>query len=242
MAVHLHPGRRSWFLKQNCPQDPRHTCYEGDASCPRPRCLQGSGRGGGLQAGVRCSRKSQAGLGPGWSVLLLVLFGRDRGELVLDPETLHEEVGERPVEVVLEGGAVEVMAFVGVYLQEGKRIHPRRQETRGWGARETRGPTGRSTPPPGSSPEVISGLLLLALLNGLCAALLCFLEPVTRIQARGPQGQRPRPPGIRTPKGLERILSCPYNPCPAPTGTCVDSACDSAGALLDLGVQWCPGQ
>lgn len=52
------------------------------------------------------------------SVLLLVL-GRGRGDSVLHAEAAHEEVDDGPVQVLPEGGAVEVMAAVRVDLRGG---------------------------------------------------------------------------------------------------------------------------
>lgn len=67
---------------------------------------------------VRCSRKSHVVLRAGsWSVLLLLLFCCGCREFVLNPEAFHKEVDDGAVEVLFEGGAVKVMAFIRVNLQ-----------------------------------------------------------------------------------------------------------------------------
>lgn len=75
------------------------------------------------------------GAGPGSrSVLLLLLFRCGRGQFVLDPEALHEEVDERAVQVLVQGGAAEVMAFVRVDLRGRRGRLPAAQPGRphGW--------------------------------------------------------------------------------------------------------------
>lgn len=90
------------------PSDPRHTCDEGGApasagqaaGCPEQRALS-QGVPGGASWG---------------SVLLLLLSCCDCGELVLDPEAFHEEPQDGAVQVLLQGGAAEVVALVRVDL------------------------------------------------------------------------------------------------------------------------------
>lgn len=61
-----------------------------------------------------------------WLVLLLVLFCCGWRQLVLDPETFHKEVDDGPVQMLLERHAVEVVAFVRVYLsREKSEVTPR---------------------------------------------------------------------------------------------------------------------
>lgn len=67
--------------------------------------------------------------GPGgapWGLVLLFLLSCcDCGELVLDPEAFHEEAEDGAVQVLLEGGAAEVVALIRVDLQGGQRTQPR---------------------------------------------------------------------------------------------------------------------
>lgn len=73
--------------------------------------------GAGLPVGRgRGSRSWSRTPGCAGSVLLLVL-GRGRGDSVLHAEAAHEEVDDGPVQVLPEGGAVEVMAAVRVDLR-----------------------------------------------------------------------------------------------------------------------------
>lgn len=95
------------------PWDLRHTCDEGGprlcgqaAGCPGQRALPQEGPGGA----------------PWGSVFLFLLSRCDCGELVLDPEAFHEEAEDGAVQVLLEGGAAEVVALVRVDLQEGRGL------------------------------------------------------------------------------------------------------------------------
>lgn len=85
---------------------------------PRPGLCGRGGQGPGrtLFQGEPppCSGLALA-LAPG-SVLLLLFFRCGCGEFVLNPEALHKEVDDGPVQVLVQGGAVQVMAFVGVDL------------------------------------------------------------------------------------------------------------------------------
>lgn len=95
------------------PSGPRHTCYgTGTLPAPHPSPGGGGGRGSPRRSGkaLRCAALRAAG-----SVLLLLL-GCDCGDAVLRAEAFHEEVDDGAVEVLPEGGAVEVMALVRVDL------------------------------------------------------------------------------------------------------------------------------
>lgn len=86
-----------------------HTSWPG----PGPR---GRGRRGPPRHAVPGGAPAVLRAGSG-SVLLLLLFRCGRGEPVLNPEALHEEVDDGAVQVLVQGGAVEVMAFVRVDLR-----------------------------------------------------------------------------------------------------------------------------
>lgn len=113
------------------PSDPRHTCDEGGAptsagqaaGCPGQRALSQEGPGGASWG----------------SVLLLLLSRCDCGELVLDPEALHKEAQDGAVQVLLEGGAAEVVTLVRVDLKGAENSATRPPPWRP-GARETRRP------------------------------------------------------------------------------------------------------
>ena len=120
---------RSWFLKQNRLRD---TCDGNHTCCPGPGLCGRGGRGPGrtLFQGEPppCSGLALAPA-PG-SVLLLLFFRCGCREFVLNPEALHKEVDDGHLQVLVQGGSVEVMAFVGVDLR-GRRG----QVTRRWGGR-----------------------------------------------------------------------------------------------------------
>lgn len=110
---HLHPGR-SWFSEAKLPSGPEtYMLWNGDTPCPPPQ--RGQERGAGLPV-RRWSGESHAVLGMAGRSVLLLLLGHDYWEFVLNPEASHEEVDDGTVEVLPEGGAVEVMAFVRVDL------------------------------------------------------------------------------------------------------------------------------
>lgn len=94
------------------------------AGCPGQRALSQEGPGGASWG----------------SVLLLVLSRCDCGELVLDPEALHKEAQDGAVQVLLEGGAAEVVALVRVDLKGAEDSATWPPPPCGPGARETRGP------------------------------------------------------------------------------------------------------
>lgn len=108
-APHVHPPGRSWCLKPNCLRDRDTHAMERERLLPPTPALAGAG--GGFPAPLRRALRCAA-LG---SVLLLLLRC-DRGDAVPSPEAVHEEVDDGAVEVLPEGGAVEVMALVRVDL------------------------------------------------------------------------------------------------------------------------------
>lgn len=76
-----------------------------------------AGGGGGVPAAHCPEEPPPAALGAGSrSVLLLLLFRCGRGRLVLNPEAFREEADDGPVQVLVQGSTVEVMAFVRVDL------------------------------------------------------------------------------------------------------------------------------
>lgn len=106
------PPGRSWCLKPNCLQDRDTHAMERERFPPPTPALAGAGGGVPRAApGRRCAALRAAG-----SVLLLLL-GCDCGDAVLRAEAFHEEVDDGAVEVLPEGGAVEVMALVRVDLR-----------------------------------------------------------------------------------------------------------------------------
>lgn len=109
---------RSWFMKQNCLQDPRHTCYGiGTLPAPLPQLWWEKGTRFPV---LHWSRKSHSVLRAGTCSVFLLFFCSDCQDFVLSPEAFHKEVDDGTVEVLPEGGAVEVMAFIWVDLW-GKR-------------------------------------------------------------------------------------------------------------------------
>lgn len=107
---HISTGKEL-VCEAKLPSGPRHTCYGRERFLPPTPALAGAGGGVPSAAlGRRCAALRAAG-----SVLLLLLRC-DCGDAVLSPEAFHEEVDDGAVEVLPEGGAVEVMALVRVDL------------------------------------------------------------------------------------------------------------------------------
>lgn len=117
---HLRPGR-SWLLK---PKFLHAMLGERSLPCPAPPprpSAGGTGRGGSPSPPTLAQGEPGCAGAAGCSVFLFLPRWGCRG-FVLHPETFHEEVDDGVVQVLPEGGAVEVMAFVRVDLQGRREV------------------------------------------------------------------------------------------------------------------------
>lgn len=111
--MHLHLGKELAY-EAKLPSGPgTHMLWNENTSCPPTPALAGEG---GKVPSPHWSRKSHSVLRAGTCSVLLLFFCSDCQDFVLSPEAFHKEVDDGAVEVLPEGGAVEVMAFIWVDL------------------------------------------------------------------------------------------------------------------------------
>lgn len=171
------------------------------AGCPGQRALSQEGPGGASWG----------------SVLLLVLSRCDCGELVLDPEALHKEAQDGAVQVLLEGGAAEVVALVRVDLKGAEDSATWPPPPCGPGARETRGPPAAHAA--GPLAPTAQGVLRVSgkesddtLFSRLCTSGSACSDP-QRIQAQGPQRPWPGLQGSGLPENWGEPRLCDPSEC-----------------------------